>query len=205
MNSMTKYLIILDAGHGEETPGKRSPVWPDGRQLFEHEFNLDIVKRIIEAGLPADILEIRPDGHDKPLKERVSQANAWYRRDNGFEKTLYVSVHANAGGGTGWEVFTSEGETESDKYATIFFEEMEKEFPDMPFRKDISDGDVDKESQFYVLRNTSMPAVLTENFFMDTLDPDCEILFSEEGREKIANAHIEAIKRIIKIWENEEN
>ena len=38
--------IILDNGHGNNTPGKRSPKWEDGTQLFEYEFNRDIVKRI---------------------------------------------------------------------------------------------------------------------------------------------------------------
>lgn len=31
--------ILIDNGHGKETPGKRSPVWPDGSQLYEYEFN----------------------------------------------------------------------------------------------------------------------------------------------------------------------
>ena len=38
--------ILLDNGHGYDTPGKRSPIWPDGSQLFEWEFNRDIVSRI---------------------------------------------------------------------------------------------------------------------------------------------------------------
>ena len=45
--------ILLDNGHGYDTPGKRSPIWPDGSQLFEWEFNRDIVSRIensIEKG-----------------------------------------------------------------------------------------------------------------------------------------------------------
>ena len=37
-----KPIVILDNGHGEETAGKRSPVWGDGSQLFEWEFNRDI-------------------------------------------------------------------------------------------------------------------------------------------------------------------
>ena len=42
--------IILDAGHGGlingvyQTKGKRSPIWPDGRQLFEGVFNRQIVE-----------------------------------------------------------------------------------------------------------------------------------------------------------------
>ena len=38
--------VLIDNGHGVDTKGKRSPVWPDGRQLFEWEFNRDIAKRV---------------------------------------------------------------------------------------------------------------------------------------------------------------
>ena len=38
--------ILIDNGHGKETPGKRSPVWPDGSQLYEYEFNRDIARRV---------------------------------------------------------------------------------------------------------------------------------------------------------------
>ena len=41
-----KSMVILDNGHGKETSGKRSPIWSDGSQLFEWEFNRDIVQRI---------------------------------------------------------------------------------------------------------------------------------------------------------------
>ena len=44
---MNKYLWLLDPGHGIDTPGKRSPLWPDGTQLMEFEFNRDIVRRCI--------------------------------------------------------------------------------------------------------------------------------------------------------------
>ena len=45
---MNKHLWILDAGHGINTKGKRSPVWKDGSQLLEWEFNRAIVNRIAE-------------------------------------------------------------------------------------------------------------------------------------------------------------
>ena len=169
--------------------------------MFEHEFNLDISNRI-RAGIKDSVFVVftREDEHDISLEERVVLANSFTKA---FDKLLYVSVHANAGGGTGWEVFTSKGETKSDEYATVFYNEMKKEFPDMKFRKDTLDGDVDKEANFYVLKHTNMAAVLTENFFMDTLKPDCELIMSDEGRQKIADAHIRAILTIVKIWNNE--
>ena len=40
-----------------------------------------------------------------------------------------------------------------------------------------------------------MPAILTENFFMDT-EKDCRFIMSEEGRERIANMHVDFISRL---------
>ena len=98
--------------------------------------------------------------------------------------------------GTGWEVWTSKGKTKSDEYATIFMEEAERELKEFKMRKDYTDGDSDKEEQFYILRHTKCPAVLTENLFMDT-ERDCRFLMSEAGRERIADLHFKAIKRIV--------
>jgi hypothetical protein len=52
-------------------------------------------------------------------------------------------------------------------------------------RKDTRDGDSDQESNFWVLRKTVMPAILSENFFM-TNRKESAILLSEEGRDRIA-------------------
>ena len=61
-------------------------------------------------------------------------------------------------------------------------------------RKDTSDGDPDKESNFYVLVNTAMPAILSENFFM-TNERECKtLLMTESGRE--IKIHIEMINKI---------
>lgn len=191
-------IILLDNGHGKETAGKRSPVWGDGSQLFEWEFNRDIVRRIAEKletdGIPYRVLV--PEETDVSLVERVKRANEIAKENNG--KVYVLSVHANAGGGTGWEVYTSQGQTPSDAIATVFFEEAGREFvPDgWRMRSDYSDGDPDKEAQFYILTKTTCPAVLTENFFMDT-EKDCRFIMSENGRERIANMHVAAIKRVL--------
>ena len=111
-----------------------------------------------------------------------------------------VSVHANAGGGTGWEVYTSPGETKADAIATVFAEEAQRVFvPDgWRMRFDYADGDPDKEAAFYILKHTSCPAILTENFFMDT-EKDCRFIMSDDGREQIADMHVAAIKRVVKL------
>ena len=193
-----KPIVLLDNGHGKETAGKRSPVWSDGSQLFEWEFNRDIVRRIAEKleadGIPYRVLV--PEETDISLTERARRANEIAKENNG--KAYVLSIHANAGGGTGWEGYTSPGQTPSDAIATVFFEEAGREFvPDgWRMRSDYSDGDPDKEANFAILTKTTCPAILTENFFMDT-EKDCRFIMSEDGRERIANMHVVAIKRVL--------
>ena len=193
-------VIILDNGHGGiidgeyVTEGKRSPIWDDGSQLFEGVFNRKVVAGIIQHleafGIP--YVNLVDTNEDVSLTKRVRDANK-------IGNSIYISIHANAANykASGFEVWTSPGETKSDQYATIMAEEFQKEFPDMRLRTDYSDGDVDKEAKFYVLTKTKMPAILTENFFM-TNERECrEILMTDEGINKIVRFHVEAIKRMV--------
>ena len=189
--------ILIDNGHGENTAGKRSPMWPDGTELREWEFNRDIAQRVFFAlqRHGVDVELIVKEDIDVPLSERCNRVNQ-IAKAVGKNNCLLVSIHANAGGGTGWEAFTSVGETRSDKFATIFYEMAEEIFEGWAVRKDTTDGDLDKESQFYILRKTVCPAILTENFFMDT-EKDCKFIMSEIGRRKVADFHVQAILNCI--------
>jgi len=186
-------LWLLDNGHGKDTPGKRSPVY-DGLQLREYEFTRDVVNRIAGllhwAGIEHRILV--PEENNVSLSERVRRANAWN------SDSVYISVHANAGGGRGYEVYTSPGQTKSDEIATEFLDSFAQVFPEAPPRLDISDGDPDKEEEFYVLVKTAMPAILTESFFMDTKVECMKYLMTNEGRHLIAFAHYMSIINIEK-------
>jgi len=189
-----KPIILLDNGHGNNTAGKRSPLWPDGSQLFEYGFNRDIVKRIAKALIDLEIHHkvLVNEKHDVSLSERCRRANC-------YSNAILISVHANAGGGTGFEVFTSVGDTKADPLASILFWEAEKELSEFKMRKDEFDGDPDKESQFYILKHTNCPAILSENLFMDT-EEDCRFIMSEIGRKRIADYHIKAIVKMLEIW-----
>jgi len=127
------------------------------------------------------------------LQERSRRANNFYAQN---KNCFGVSFHSNAGGGTGYEVWTSNGRTKSDDIATIFWQEMKKEFPDQKMRIDMADGDVDKEKNFHILYYTKMPFILTENFFHDNY-LDCKMMMSEQGRQRIAEASARAIERVI--------
>ncbi|MGB5820727.1 MAG: N-acetylmuramoyl-L-alanine amidase [Saonia sp.] len=189
-------LILLDNGHGGlingeyQTPGKRSPVWNDSSQLFEGEFNRAIVNGVIQelTDLKIPYVNIAPEYWDVRLETRVKRANE-YTNGNSF----YLSIHSNAGGGNGSEIFTSPGDTKSDGIATVFGKEYLKMFPRRKLRTDFTDGDLDKENRFYVLTRTRMPAILTENFFMDNEEECKNILMTREGRDRIVKYHVSAI------------
>ena len=191
-------LILLDNGHGGliageyQTAGKRSPIWNDGSQLFEGEFNRSIVNGIIQqlTSLKIGYVVITPELKDITLETRVNRANRVFetRKD-----CFFVSVHANAGGGSGCEIYTSPGKTRSDEIATIFGETYQALLPDQRLRTDFSDNDLDKERRFYLLTKTRMPAILTENFFMDNETECREFLMSPDGRQRIIDYHVKAI------------
>lgn len=200
--------ILLDPGHGGmingvyQTSGKRSPEWPDGRQLFEGVFNRKVVAELIQllhiAGYP--YYDIVNSEEDVPLKERTRRASDFYYNDT--DDCILISIHANAGGGTGYEVFTSPGETSADPMAEIMLDAFADQFPELRMRTDKSDGDNDKEAKFYMIVNTPMPAMLIECAFMDTLHPDCELMLSDNGPKQFAQAIYDGIYRIYKALEN---
>ncbi len=192
-------IVLLDNGHGGiingvyQTPGKRSPIWNDGSQLFEGEFNRAIVNGIVQelTLLKIPYVNIAPEYRDLRLSTRVNRAHQYPTA-----QSFYLSVHSNAGGGHGSEIFTSPGNTKSDLIAIIFGEEYKKEFPNRKLRTDFGDGDADKEAEFYVLIKTKMPAILTESFFMDN-EAECkDLLMTREGRAKIISYHVNAILRV---------
>lgn len=188
-------MPLLDNGHGVNCAGKRSPLWADGTQLFEWEFNRDIVRRIAakldDMAIRYEILT--PETNDVSLQERCRRANEYQQM---YNNCVLFSIHGNAGGGTGWECYTSKGTTKADEIATLLYEEAEKEFPGWKIRKDFADRDADKEANFYILRHTVCPAVLTENFFFDN-EKDCKFMLDNEFRNRIAKIHYLAIKKII--------
>ena len=202
---MSKKIWLLDPGHGGLNPdtgkymtaGKRSPKWSDGTQYFEGVGNRDIVKRIVKKCADAGILalDIVNDWQDVSLSTRVNRANAIYEY---YKNSVYVSVHSNGFSkekAHGYSVYTSPGQTKSDKYADILLSYMELEFPDHKLRKDMSDTDRDKEASFYVLRKTRMSAILSENFFM-TNKKECDLLLTPAFRDRIATCHFKMIQKV---------
>lgn len=188
--------VLIDNGHGSNTPGKRSP---DGR-LREYAYTREIAERLVmelrKNGIDAE--RIVKEEIDVPLAERCRRANEYKASE-----AVLVSIHCNAAGNgsdwmsvRGWEAWTSVGKTKADKLATCLYENAEYCLPGMKIRKDMTDGDQDKENGFYILKHTKCPAVLTENLFQDNKE-DVEFLLSEEGKLAIVNLHVWGIMKYL--------
>ena len=104
---------------------------------------------------------------------------------------ILISIHINAAGdgtkwmnATGWSCYTCKGQTESDILAACLYDAAIKNFPGKRIRTDYSDNYPDWEDNFYILRHSLCPAVLTENFFMDN-KKDFAYLISDEGKRNL--------------------
>ena len=195
--ALTTMHIILDNGHGLKTPGKRSP---DGT-LIEAIYTRQLVKYLAseleKLGHTVHILV--PEPEDIPLNVRVKRINAICRA-KGIENTIIISIHLNAAGdgskwmsATGWSCYTCKGQTESDRLADCLYKAAEQNLKNQVIRSDYArDGDPDWEEDFYILRHSLCPAVLTENFFMDSRS-DLEYLQSRAGKQAVVDTHVEGI------------
>jgi N-acetylmuramoyl-L-alanine amidase len=150
--------ICLDPGHGGDDPGAI------GFGIEEAELTLRF------AGMVADRIPLHGSyelsythrGEGKSLSARAQAANDW-------DADLLVSLHCNAfhdSRANGFEVFTSRGDTGADAVASSIYQKVGGAFPNWNMRTDWSDGDIDKEAGFVVLKRTRMRAVLVELGFI---------------------------------------
>ena len=194
----SKTLVILDNGHGIDTPGKRSPIWSNNTQLFEWKFNRDIVDSIIGYLQVANISYVKliEESQDISLKERVDRINTIYKENKDKYKVYLISIHGNAADNAptanGIEVFTSIGETKSDTIAEVFYSKLKNLGWKMRPNRSNKGG---KEENFYILKNSHCPAVLTENGFY-TNEEECKKMLEFYWQKEIALAHYKAIQDI---------
>lgn len=193
--------ILIDPGHGIDTPGKRSPDGLFREYLWNRQVADLILEGLVSAGVDASL--VVTETNDVSLRNRVNRVNTICNR-LGASNVLLVSIHANAAGNgsawmnaKGWSCYTSRGKTKSDQVAECLYDAFEAEFQDRKIRKDMSDGDRDWEENFYVLQKSKCPAVLLENFFYDNRE-ECAWMLQEETKKRIASAAVKGIIKYIK-------
>lgn len=193
--------ILIDAGHGIDTPGKRSP---DGA-FREYLWNREIADIVLDdLGVDGyDVSLVVTETNDISLKTRVNRVNAVCGKV-GADNVILVSIHSNAAGNgkdwmdaKGWSCYTTKGVTESDRLAECLYDSFVGAFPDREIRKDMQDGDRDWEEDFYIIQKTKCPAVLIENFFYDNKE-ECHWLMQEAVKVRIAIAIERGLKDYVR-------
>lgn len=156
--------------------------------FYEGHFNRQMAARIADQAkdIGLNVILLHDPYEDTNLEDRVKRVNALCQIYDCF----LLEVHANASpqhNARGMEVFTTKGETRSDHLAEKYIEYIEIFNPDILIRKDFSDGDGDKENNFYVIRKTYCPAILIEHEFFDVLS-GARLLNDIDFQEKAAKA-----------------
>ena len=112
------------------------------------------------------------------LSDRTNEANKW-------GADYFLSFHINAGGGTGYEDFVFTGSSKSIAYQNVIHAEIIKKIGKMKNRGK-------KQANYQVLRNTNMPALLTEYGFIDNIS-DATLLKQEVFVEGLAQGHVDGL------------
>ncbi|MDU4950978.1 MAG: N-acetylmuramoyl-L-alanine amidase [Clostridium sp.] len=163
----------IDLGHGVNYDGGAI-----GR--IEEETIINEVGTLVISKLKAlgdEVLSVRPSS-------ATSLGNSLSQRctaSNNFNADIFVSLHANAGGGRGVEIYTYGGKN-LDAAQRILDNIVALGFRN----RGIKDG-----SKLYVIRNTVTPAMLIEICFVDTDDVD---IYNRVGANAIADAIVKGLK-----------
>ncbi len=176
---MTKTLV-LDAGHGLTTPGKQTMKGSKG-VIKEWEMNNRVCNFVEEYLTPYDVKIYRTDDEsgktDVPRTTRVKQCNQ-------YNPHLFISIHHNAGGGTGTEVYWHpKGTSEDKKIANLLA-------PKLADKTGMRNRGVKTEA--WDVLTCRATAILVEGGFMDT-QSDYDIITSEQGQRAYAQAVVETV------------
>lgn len=181
---MTK--IVIDPGHGGSDPGA---VY-GGHQ--EKKFNLQIALKVrdyLRDLYEVNILMTRTTDKTVSLRERTDFANSQ-------QADYFCSIHINAGGGSGWESYIYNG-TVSDKTIKAQNTIHSKVMSVLSSKYGVRDRGK-KRANFHVLRETRMPAILTENLFIDTTR-DLNLLTNATFIRDLAHATGEGIAQALSL------
>jgi N-acetylmuramoyl-L-alanine amidase len=168
-----------DPGHGGQDPGAV------GNELREKDIVLKIAlmnRDIIKAYDGIEHRLTRSTDVFLSLQERVGLANQW-------GADYFSSIHVNAAGtpaANGYEDFVANiASSRSVAFRNVMHDEIRKKSPEFTNRGKKSAG-------FYVITNTRMPAILTENGFISS-PKDAALLKDENFLYRIAEGHVNGV------------
>ena len=173
------HMVVLDAGHGGEDGGTVE------QAATEKEINLAVVLKLKELLEEQGIRVVLTRDKDifMKLEERVQIAN-------GEKADLFISIHCNYyekdSSIYGLECYYCKSGEEGKHYAEKIMETIEES-------KNIVSRNV-KPADYYILKNTTVPAVLVEIGYLSNYNERNQLM-SEEYQEKLAG---ELVKGIVK-------
>jgi N-acetylmuramoyl-L-alanine amidase len=173
-------LVVVDPGHGGSDSGAT------GQGLREATLTLTLSKRLRAALLRR--FEVRVEMTRTTDRAVELDRRAKFANDLGAD--YFVAVHINAGGGTGYEDFvhtSAAPNSETSRRRSTVHDAVVK------FMKTHGMPDRGRSrANFAVLRETNMPAILTENLFIDT-PGDARLLKDDAFLTGVAEAHAKGI------------
>ncbi len=194
---MVKTIAVF-AGHDDDTwetkgaKGIRTSLAPGG-VYEEYDTNIDIARKTVDILRKVSGLKVyfpQENGRDMSLSERVRYCN-----NLGVDTAMFI--HSNASSSTkatGAAAFYWHSSSAGKKFANLYREEMiNYGFPLW------SNGTYPCKpgtwSSFYVVKNTAMPVILTENFFFTSPHDLKTYLLDPKQRQRIAEVHAKAAVR----------
>lgn len=182
-------LIVLDAGHnysGADT-GASSPDGTVKEQIATWRIASKVKERLESSGYsviltrPSETSNIANTSVNDSLQARCDVANT-----NGAG--LFVSIHCNAGGGTGTEVYYYDGNESGESLAKLIAKKISESTT-------LRNRGAKSTTGLYVIKGTLSTSVLVETAFIDAAEdyPDVNLLSTSDGQTKIANAIADAI------------
>lgn len=182
----TKYIAIGDDGHGLDTAGKRTPVFPNGTVIKENSFNHAVKIKFFSALKRCKIgaYDVSPERSDTSLYYRTLRANNIIKKNSDLKRVVFISFHYNAYDGK-WD--TNKGGLSVYHYpgAVAGGNKLAKHV-----HKYLKQGTKQLDrgiltANFHVLRETRMAAILTENGFMD-VRYEAALMLNENFQKEVA-------------------
>lgn len=175
--------IFIDPGHGGKDPGASA------NGLKEKDLTLVIATKIAKQLTTYNNVTTKLSRN----RDKTLSLNSRTKMVNDWQADYLLSIHINAGGGTGYEDYIYNGSIKSNtqKLRDIIHTEIVKQLPRVRNRGK-------KTANFHMLRESKMPAMLSENLFIDT-KADATLLATDNFLEKIAQGHTNGIVKAFQL------
>ncbi|MEN1966747.1 N-acetylmuramoyl-L-alanine amidase [Lentibacillus sp. N15] len=178
--------LYLDPGHGGNDPGAQ------GKGLKEKDITLAIalhIQSILKHDYTnADVKMSRSSDKTVSLAQRTNEANNW-------GADYFLSIHCNSfnGSAQGYEDYIHNSLSDSSKtadYQATIHKEVVKQ-------NELRDRGK-KKADYHVLRESAMPALLTENGFIDHTH-DAALMKKDAWLKKVAQGHVNGLEKIFQL------